>query len=90
MEEYLLYFLPPTLENSGCHVSLGFFLKQLVMQLSTQKPQESRKCWYHSRVILRLVSRTMHARVFVLPCCCCCLLPCCFGDLYGGFLGQFV
>ena len=25
MEEYLLYFLPPTLENSGYHVSLGFF-----------------------------------------------------------------
>ena len=46
--------------------------------------------FYDVSFLFSWVSRTMHARVFVLPCCCCCLRPCCFGDLYGGFLGQFV
>ena len=44
--------------------------------------------FYNVSFLFSWVSRTMHARVFVLPCCCCCCgrRPCCFGDLYGGFL----
>ena len=45
--------------------------------------------FYDVSFLFSWVSRTMHARVFVLPCCCCCgRRPCCFGDLYGGFLGS--